>query len=287
MAKINQRLLGEIKKKTGLRLAQVYARIKQAAASELLPRHLAAIKVAADAGVTINKYASGNELAELRRAGAPVTPPAIQIAPTASDSRPGVSKSNRSSIRRKAVPNSAFVVHGRDRIAKDAVFSFLRAVGIKPIEWNAAIGMTKKATPYIGDILDAAFSNARAVVVLLTPDDWAQLREDLVLPSDPAFEKRRMGQARPNVLFEAGMAFSSHPDRTVLVQIGTIRPFSDTAGRHVVHMSGDAEKRRELATKLKNAGCNVDLEGTDWLSAGNFSDPEMREPPRRSKQRRS
>jgi len=57
----------------------------------------------------------------------------------------------------------------------------------------------------------------------------------------------------------------------VLVQLGQLRPLSDVAGRHVVHLDGRAETRRKLATKLANAGCDVDLSGIDWLSHGNFS----------------
>ena len=158
------------------------------------------------------------------------------------------------------------------------MFSFLRAIGVKPIEWNSALAISKQAAPYIGEILEAAFANARAVVVLLTPDDLAQLRPDLIAPSDKPYERTLTGQARPNVLFEAGMAFATHPDQTVLVQMGSIREFSDVAGRHVVHMSEEYVKRQELATKLKNAGCDVDTTGSDWVNAGDFTDPLARSP---------
>ncbi len=93
----------------------------------------------------------------------------------------------------------------------------------------------------------------------------------MLVSDDPPFEKVLTGQARPNVLFEAGMAFASHPDKTVLVQIGTVRPFSDIAGRHVIRMDDSGAKRQNLALRLKTAGCSVDLEGTDWHTAGNFS----------------
>jgi predicted nucleotide-binding protein len=158
------------------------------------------------------------------------------------------------------------------------MFAFLRTIGIRPIEWNSAIAMTKKPTPYVGEILDAAFANARAVVVLLTPDDLAQLRQDLLTPNDKPYERTLTGQARPNVLFEAGMAFGTHPDQTVMVQLGNVREFSDTAGRHVVRMSNDYSKRQECATKLRNAGCEVDLAGSDWVTAGDFTDPLSRSP---------
>ena len=74
------------------------------------------------------------------------------------------------------------------------------------------------------------------------------------------------------------MAFGTHPDRTVLVQIGSVKEFSDVGGRHVVHLTNDYAKRQELATKLKNAGCDVDLSGSDWVSEGDFTDPQARVP---------
>ena len=275
MANINPQLLAAIKDKTGLSRAQVYARIKQVASSEYLPRHLAAIKVGAEAGVTINKYAGGEELAQLRSAGSPVAPPAA-ISTTALPARRSDKRTAKQNSR--TAPNSVFVVHGRDHLTRNAMFAFLRAVGVKPIEWASAVAMSKKAAPYIGEILDAAFARARAVVVLLTPDDLAQLRPDLLLSNDKPYERVLTGQARPNVLFEAGMAFATHPDRTVIVQVGNVREFSDVAGRHAVHMSNDYSKRQELAVKLKNAGCDVDTSGSDWVEAGDFVDPQARIP---------
>lgn len=278
MANINPALLAAIIKKTGLRQAQVYARIKQMTTEEYLPRHLAAIRVGADAGVTISKYATSDELAQLRNTGSPVAPPAATtvVAP---------SGKARSDTTRRAptqsglkTPNAVFVVHGRDNDARNAMFTFLRAVGVTPIEWTSALKMSKKAAPYIGEILETAFARARAIVVLMTPDDIAQLRPDLILPSDKPYERTLTGQARANVLFEAGMAFATHPDRTVMVQLGTVREFSDVVGRHVVHMSNDFPKRQELATKLTNAGCIVDTSGTDWVQAGDFIDPLSRVP---------
>lgn len=279
MAKINPRLLAAIQAKTGLSPGQTYARIKQTASDEYLPRHLAAIKVAADLGVTINKYATPEELAQLRQAGSPVAPPSDFAASAAVNGKSNLKARSKTVTRvGKIVPNSVFVVHGRDQVARKATFDFLRAVGIKPIEWNSALAMSKKAAPYIGEVLDAAFAQARAIVVLLTPDDLAQLRTDLLLPTDKPYERTLTGQARPNVIFEAGMAFATHADRTLLVQLGNVREFSDVAGRHVVHMSNDYAKRQELATKLRNAGCDVDTTGTDWASAGDFADPLVRTP---------
>ena len=131
--------------------------------------------------------------------------------------------------------------------------------------------MTGKPSPYVGEILDTAFSKAQAVVVLFTPDDEAQLRKEFLRPSDPGYERKLTGQARPNVLFEAGLAFGTHPNQTVLVEVGKIRPFSDTAGRHVVHLNNSNEKRKELMIKLRSAGCDVDFESSDWETEGDFN----------------
>jgi predicted nucleotide-binding protein len=163
-----------------------------------------------------------------------------------------------------------FVVHGRNEAMRRAFFGFLRAVGLQPIEWRRAIELTRKPNPYVGEILDAAFREAVAVIVLLTPDDEAKLKDEFLKPNDQKFEKKLTGQARPNVLFEAGMAMGRNPDSVVLVQVGDIRPFSDIGGRHVVRLSNSAESRQELITKLANAGCNVDASGSDWLKEGDF-----------------
>ena len=63
-----------------------------------------------------------------------------------------------------------FVVHGRNSTARLAIFEFLRSIGLSPIEWHQAVAATRKANPYIGEVVDAALEAAQAVVVLWTPD---------------------------------------------------------------------------------------------------------------------
>lgn len=163
-----------------------------------------------------------------------------------------------------------FVVHGRNEAARKSLFEFLRAIGLAPTEWSQAIARTGKGTPYVGQILDVAFDQAQAIVVLFTGDDEARLRAELIREGDPEYEKALTPQARPNVLFEAGMALGRCPDRTVLVELGALRPFSDIAGRHVVRMSNSIEARQALAQRLTTAGCTVDTTGTDWHKEGDF-----------------
>ena len=47
------------------------------------------------------------------------------------------------------------------------------ALGLQPIDWSEAIRLTDKPAPFAGEVLDAAFNHAQAVVVLLTPDETA------------------------------------------------------------------------------------------------------------------
>lgn len=165
---------------------------------------------------------------------------------------------------------AVMVVHGRDLEAKTAMFTFLRSLDLQPIEWSQARMATGSGSPYVGQILKAAFEIAQAVVVLLTPDDEAKLREMFLQSDDLEYERNLTPQARPNVLFEAGMAMGASTERTVLVQLGNVRPFSDIGGVHVLRFNGSSQARQNLAQALVSAGSAVSVTGTDWHTAGDF-----------------
>ena len=164
-----------------------------------------------------------------------------------------------------------FVVHGRNEHIRKAIFDFLKVIQLVPIEWEEAIKMTGKTSPYIGEILETAFSNAQAILVVFTPDDLVKLNPRFHKEDDSPYEKELMGQVRPNVLFEAGMGIGRNPNRTILVQIGNVKPFSDIAGRHIIKFKGSPQDRKKLANRLELAGCGVNLEGKHWLTIGDFT----------------
>jgi len=171
-----------------------------------------------------------------------------------------------------------WVVHGRNLKARDAMFIFLRSIGLEPMEWGEALALTGKGTPYTGEVLDLAFAEAQAVVVLITGDDLARLGTRFTDANDPPSETDPTPQARPNVLFEAGMAFGKYPERTVLVHLGKTRPFSDVAGRNALYISNDIKQRQGLADRLRTSGGAVKTENrTDWHVAGDFD--SANEPP--------
>jgi predicted nucleotide-binding protein len=254
--------------------------ISDRANSLMVSREHAALAIAGEAKIGVNRYATAEDLAVVRSAMAVVAasvapalaPAAVAIPHPAKRRSTAVTKSaTRTAVGALGSRKKVFVVHGRDEKRRKAMFAFLRSIGLSPIEWSKAVLATGTATPYVGEILDAAFGLAAAIVVLLTPDDLAYLKPEFVQSHDPGYERDPTGQARPNVLFEAGMAFGRSPDHTVLVQVGELRPFSDVGGRHVIHMDNSAEQRTELANRLGNAGCDIDLGGRDWLSEGDFA----------------
>jgi predicted nucleotide-binding protein len=147
------------------------------------------------------------------------------------------------------VRNAVFVVHGRDNDAVEMVFAFLREVGLQPAAFEDARRMTGRPMPYIGEVLEAAFANAQAVLVLFTPDERVELAKRL-RPRDQPIQVEH--QPRPNVLIEAGVALTTHPDRTVIVEMGNVRNISDLAGRHMVRMAEDTPAlRSEVLDRLK------------------------------------
>jgi predicted nucleotide-binding protein len=195
----------------------------------------------------IRRRGSSNEV----RAGADVQAPAIAFT---------------DEVRRRV-----FVVHGRNAALRKSMFDLLVSLGLDPIEWDDAIRLCGQGSPYVGDVIDRAMNHAVAIIVLLTGDDLAVLLPEFRKEGDPAHETCPTPQARPNVLFEAGMAFGKDSQRTILVQVGNVRPFSDIAGRHVVVLDNSPERRRSLADRLRTVGALVRPDSEVWLTAGDFS----------------
>jgi len=181
-------------------------------------------------------------------------------------------------------PRAVFVICGRDTHLVESMYNFLRSINLDPKEWTELVHANGTGSPYIGEVLTKGFQSVQAVVALHTPDDLAYLRKDLRGENEKDFEIELTGQPRPNVLFETGLALASHPERTVIVQIGEIRPISDISGRHAVRVKDkpgtkDVSGRKDLAQRLMNCGCPVKLTGDDWLKAGDFTPPIVSRPP--------
>jgi hypothetical protein len=66
VAKIDQALLAALERKLGTTKSNIYRLIEEKTRSSFLPRHLAAIALAAERGVNIAKFASHEELERIR-----------------------------------------------------------------------------------------------------------------------------------------------------------------------------------------------------------------------------
>lgn len=169
----------------------------------------------------------------------------------------------------KLQSKKVFIVQGKNVRLNQGMFAFLTALRLDPIEWEEARKMTGKASPYIGEILDVAFKEAQAIVIMLTGDEEVKLLPEFAGPEDDLSPTR---QPRPNVIFEAGASLAIQPERTIIVQFGRQRVWSDLAGRHVVMMDNSMSKRQELANRLMTAGCPIEiLSGSAWQIQGDLT----------------
>jgi hypothetical protein len=108
---------------------------------------------------------------EIVRGGQDVTDQFITGPPGTSLST-DAAKATTFAANRKAV----MVIYGHDIEANNALFGWLRAVGLQPQEWSQLVSSSGSASPYIGDVLVHAFQQAQAVVALFTPDERVRPR---------------------------------------------------------------------------------------------------------------
>ncbi|QHF21652.1 hypothetical protein GTU71_12965 [Rathayibacter sp. VKM Ac-2762] len=174
-----------------------------------------------------------------------------------------------------ASPNRAvFVVRGRDNDAYEALESLLLALDLRIVTWDDAVRACGGGTPHTLDVVRAGINLATAVVVLMTADDLGQVKPEFHQATDNPREASLSGQARQNVVFEAGWAMALNQDHVVLVRVGDVRPLSDIDGLNYVSLSGDISSRRQLIGRLKNCELAVDDSGERWRAAGTFPGQE-------------
>ena len=273
MPKINQDLLDRLSRKLDIVERAVYPRIQKIVKETGLERDLAALVLARRNDININPFSTLAQRNEIRgNGGARGDAGDVESEVVERRAEPARRASKAKKPARKTKGKSVFVVHGRDEALRKSMFDFLRALGLHPLEWDHALRQAKPkgANPYVGDILDVVMEKAQAVVVMFSPDDLVQLKEQFLGADDRSTEGKQQGQARPNVLFEAGLAMGRHPKKTVLVQVGKVKAFSDVGGRHMVRLNDTTESRNDLANRLEGLGCEIDKVGRDWMKAGDF-----------------
>jgi predicted nucleotide-binding protein len=170
-------------------------------------------------------------------------------------------------------PKKVFIIHGREPAILQQLKLFLRAVGLQAWTFDDEIHEAPHSAP-IAEIVSRGVSRTRAVIALLTPDEFACLAPDLRTATDSERDMRRW-QPRPNVIYEAGMAMALNRDGTILVTVGRVDLPSDLDGVLHIRMSNHYEDRKKLRKKLLTIGCAVDadMDRDDWTGpaqGGNF-----------------
>jgi predicted nucleotide-binding protein len=166
---------------------------------------------------------------------------------------------------------SVFVISGRDSEATAAIIHVLRPMDLRIVEWTHAVIKTGIPNPYIGEVVATGLRMADAAIVVVTPDDLVQLRPDLLSDDDGEAERNIYGQPRPNVIYEAGYADALGLSRTLIVEVGSSKSFSDISGRNTLRYDGSPAKRNALAQRLRLAGLEPDTRGDEWLILGDVN----------------
>jgi len=63
----------------------------------------------------------------------------------------------------------------------------------------------------------------------------------------------------------------AYPERTIIVEIGQMRPIADLAGLNVIQFDGSAIAVKKVLDRLDLAGCPVETSGASWLDPGRFA----------------
>ncbi|ABE39399.1 hypothetical protein RPD_2164 [Rhodopseudomonas palustris BisB5] len=283
MAKINQDLISRLSYKLGISAKAVYPRIHRVVNETGLERHLAALLLAMRNDINVNRFSTKDERADVSTFLGSSPRRNHDPAPVQRVEAPAKRAAPAKKSKRRTTGKTIFVVHGRDNALRESMFALLRALDLDPLEWDQAIRRARRgANPFVGDVIDTVMDQAQAVLVMLTPDDLVQLKGVFVEPHELDTEGRQQSQARPNVLFEAGLAMGRHPEKTLMVQIGHVKPFSDIGGRHMLRFNGSPASRNDLVGRLEMLRCDLVRDGRDWLNVGDF-DPTPDLPTKKAK----
>ncbi|MBK6543487.1 MAG: nucleotide-binding protein [Flavobacteriales bacterium] len=167
--------------------------------------------------------------------------------------------------------HKVFIIYGRDSQAHVELVKYVKCLGLANIPFER-VAAELGTSAFVADIVLKGISQADVVLALFTPDEQAVL-----YGPDGKYHGHEEGnsrwQARPNVLFEAGVAYGTKKDKTILLTLGVdVKLFSDVSGVYVINLATDAAKT-VLKEKIETA-LDTKLSVPDkWLlpsKSGNF-----------------
>ena len=164
--------------------------------------------------------------------------------------------------------NKVFVVTGRNDALRLSIFNLLRALKLNPMEWMEVIENAEEPSPYISTAIKKSIDEAAAVIIIMAPEEEAKLIEELQTETN---DDQLFKQPRPNVIFEAGLALGLKESKTIILQFGEMRIFSDILGKHILRYRGEEKEvnfKNDLVRKLRIAGCECE-DGNDYYDPKN------------------
>jgi predicted nucleotide-binding protein len=253
---------GRVQAELNIRYAQLFSALQTVSAnteSSFRSRHEALLRHHALARREVLERRAVTLSASSLRVEMPPSPPVSPLSiPSPSEVDMTTTNANNKTV---------FVVHGRNTAAVNAMFHFLRSVGLEPRDFDD-VRNHMPGTPTLWEVIEEAFANAGAIVVLLTPDERVALHPSFVGVGDVD-----RWQSRANVLIEAGAAMSLDRKRTFLVKLGDAQWGSDFAGMHYRALGNDEKSRSDFRNSL-NTVCAVNLIATDYLNSARGGDFE-------------
>src|SRR5947208_4172646 len=115
---------------------------------------------------------------------------------------------------------SVFIIHGHDMEARNELVKFVNSLGLEVLEFHMGEKQDRPMSMIFDTVLNG-IQSADAVIALFTPDEHSAS----YVPSTGTYSgKNRNGekwegwQARPNVIFEAGIALGIAIDKTIIVK---------------------------------------------------------------------
>jgi hypothetical protein len=171
-----------------------------------------------------------------------------------------------------------FVIYGRDVEAHAELAKFLHALNLEEIVFDE-VANTLGPSPFVADIVLRGIKEADAVIALFTPDEQAALYDPTTGRPLETNAGGSRWQARPNVIFEAGIAYGRGLIEPILVVLGAdVSLFSDIGGKHFVNL-GRSDGKRNLFNRLNTILGPITPRISDWefsAEAGNFARCERR-----------
>lgn len=162
---------------------------------------------------------------------------------------------------------SVFLIHGRDLECTDDVRRLLETAGLEVSTFDDVGASLKSGAPFVGEVVQVGVDGCDAVIALFTPDELAALGSSFRRDQDEPTDRLRW-QARPNVIFEAGLALGLNAKGTVLVTVGSdVSLFSDLEGRMVRRLDDGRDSKTKLLEALNQIGAELAPEAIEDAAA--------------------